>query len=148
MTAPSRTRTATGLFGAPLRATNPLLAAPALFDMDAPTITPELLDDPWALALDFAPAAPVVEAAPLVVADLPVATYAVHYFDTTAQALAAVDRDEVAEGDVLVADEESVAGVLVGSWVVAVTEEPGEFEVGDVAAEFAAAAEFACDFMA
>jgi hypothetical protein len=90
----------------------------------------------------------VVEAAPLVVAELPVASYAVHYFDTTAQALAAVDRDEVEEGDVLVADEESVAGVLVGSWVVAVTEDAGEFELGDVAPEFAAAAEFARDFMA
>ncbi len=147
-----RTRTAptapTGIFGLPLQQDNPLvaLAEGALFarpSMERPAI--ELPADDWALALDFGPAP--VEPAPLVLAELPVARYAVLYFDTTAQALAAVDRDEVAEGDVLICDEESVAGVLVGSWVVAVTEDAEEFEVGPVPAEFADAATFAADFM-
>lgn len=88
------------------------------------------------------------EPAALVVADLPVAPYAVHYFETTEQALRAVDLDEVAEGDVLICDEESVAGVLVGSWVVAVTEDAGDFEQGVVASAFARAADFARAFMA
>jgi hypothetical protein len=159
MAATARTaRTApTGLFGLPLRADNPLLLAAegALFAAPPVAVTDVVVpEDDWALALDFSAAtaatapAPTVEAPALVVADLPVATYAVHYFDTTAQALAAVDRDEVAEGDVLVADEESVAGVLVGSWVVAVTDEREDFELGTVPAAFAAAAAFAVEFMA
>jgi hypothetical protein len=147
-----RTAPITGIFGTPLRADNPLVLAAegALFAAPVVKTTDVVVPtDEWALPLDFGPAADApVEPAPLVVEELPVARYAVHYFDTTAQALAAVDRDEVEEGDVLIAEEESVAGVLVGSWVVAVTEDAEEFETGTVPEVFADAAAFALDFMA
>lgn len=99
------------------------------------------------LELDFTLPAPRVEAAPLVLAAIPVATHTVWYFDTTAQALAAVDRGDVQDGDVLIAEEESVAGILVGSWVVAVTVDAGEFETGVLPAGYELAAGFAVDFM-
>ena len=154
MTTTRRTRrpaATTGIFGAALPADNPFVLAldGGLFPLpcdNSPVAT--IADDPYALALDFGPAAAPVEAPAPAVAELPVARYAVHYLDPTAQALAAVDGDEVAEGDVLIAEEESVAGVLVGSWVVAVTEDAGEFERGTVPAAFADAARFAREFMA
>lgn len=52
----------------------------------------------------------------------------VHQFATTAEAYgASQSRDAIRDGDVLVAEEERVCGVLVEAWPVAVTEERGCF---------------------
>ncbi|NGO67864.1 hypothetical protein [Streptomyces boncukensis] len=51
----------------------------------------------------------------------------IHRFDSTTEARAACDRDEVADGDVLVVDSEGVVGFLVVALPAAITEERGEF---------------------
>ncbi|MBA0053474.1 hypothetical protein E0L36_22120 [Streptomyces sp. AJS327] len=51
----------------------------------------------------------------------------IHRFDSTAEARAACDRDEIADGDVLVVDSEQVVGFLVVAFPAAITEERGTF---------------------
>lgn len=51
----------------------------------------------------------------------------VHRFDSTGEARAACDRNEVADGDVLVIGNEGVAGFLVVAMPAAITEERGAF---------------------
>lgn len=51
----------------------------------------------------------------------------VHRFDSTAEADAAADREEVADGDVLVVESERAVGFVVIVMPVAITEEHGAF---------------------
>ncbi|WP_228980200.1 hypothetical protein [Streptomyces sp. DH12] len=51
----------------------------------------------------------------------------VHHFETTQAAREAADRDEIADGDVIVIDAEQVVGFLVIAFPTALTEERGTF---------------------
>lgn len=52
----------------------------------------------------------------------------VHTFDSSKEAYdASQTQDEIHDGDLLFVPSEQLAGVLVGAWPVAVTEQRGEF---------------------
>ncbi|MET9321949.1 hypothetical protein ABZX75_17405 [Streptomyces sp. NPDC003038] len=51
----------------------------------------------------------------------------VHHFGTTQAAREAADRDEIADGDVIVVDAEQVVGFLVIAFPAAITDERGTF---------------------